>query len=388
MEDVSFKECPFCKKKIRKEAVKCRFCGEWLEQNVQTKPSGEIPASEFPKVEDPPAIGSKEAKHETIPPVKKEISQKTLYWISTALLAACGVIVFAGFASVHWNGLSPAKQGETIANVTIGLFKVLFVAVVISRFEKRKGYRLLNFSVVFAVCTAIGIYYFFDARHKAQAEKAVADRQYVSDLNNLQEFLKQGAVGDIPTFKLTGDADDDAISQVMNDFYRNYIQAYREANSAMLKLNAVDVFDNSVLTNKFNLQLEIDNRTAGRQIIETLASNTSSMLTAAGKEYESQNVSEESKKGVRKVFDNLTPQFNTMFAWWVRKQNADQVLLQFLNDNFGDFELKDGKIVFGNQANVQRYAELAKNIQDAMTEVQGLQTQAAARVDAIKAKVQ
>ncbi|MGO9586334.1 MAG: hypothetical protein ACLP2Y_09080, partial [Limisphaerales bacterium] len=32
MENDGFKLCPFCKEKIRKEAVKCRFCGEWLEE--------------------------------------------------------------------------------------------------------------------------------------------------------------------------------------------------------------------------------------------------------------------------------------------------------------------------------------------------------------------
>src|SRR5438128_5655854 len=37
MTDSAFKVCPFCKEQIRQEAVKCRFCGEWL------KPSTEKP---------------------------------------------------------------------------------------------------------------------------------------------------------------------------------------------------------------------------------------------------------------------------------------------------------------------------------------------------------
>jgi hypothetical protein len=34
-----FKACPFCKQEIRREAVKCRFCGEWLEQVMQPPPA-------------------------------------------------------------------------------------------------------------------------------------------------------------------------------------------------------------------------------------------------------------------------------------------------------------------------------------------------------------
>ena len=44
MEDASFKDCPFCKERIRKEAVKCRYCGEWLEEAHEGQKSSFSPS--------------------------------------------------------------------------------------------------------------------------------------------------------------------------------------------------------------------------------------------------------------------------------------------------------------------------------------------------------
>ena len=47
MQDAGFKQCPFCKEKIRSEAVKCRFCGEWLEEISHPK-SESLTQNEIP----------------------------------------------------------------------------------------------------------------------------------------------------------------------------------------------------------------------------------------------------------------------------------------------------------------------------------------------------
>jgi len=48
-----FKVCPFCKEHIRKHAVKCRFCGEWLEEACRTEPALNQGQGESPQTTPP-----------------------------------------------------------------------------------------------------------------------------------------------------------------------------------------------------------------------------------------------------------------------------------------------------------------------------------------------
>jgi hypothetical protein len=90
MKDNGFKICPFCGEKIRKEAVKCRFCGEWFGQvdadspNQQGASETRIPPS-FSKPTESPLPAKKETNNITRQRIKRESSSKTLFWIGMTL---------------------------------------------------------------------------------------------------------------------------------------------------------------------------------------------------------------------------------------------------------------------------------------------------------------
>jgi hypothetical protein len=393
MQDAGFKQCPFCKEKIRTEAVKCRFCGEWLEQasaifpDSQKKTEASI-LPPFPKPAESPMPDKTENKTATPKRILKEVSQKTLFWISVSLLTVCCLLWVLGFASGHWSQLSPAKQGEAIGNIIVGMIKIFFVAGLVSWGIKDKTEKLLAFSVVIAVSTAIGAYYFHVGRQEAQQKARESDTILASNINNLEGFIKGGATGDIPEFKPTGDADTDTFFQTTRDFYAEYFQGWRKAGADIEALQEMSISDCLLFTNKFYLEPQIQDRIAGQQVIEGFRTNALSMIENYKQKCAALNVTEEYKQGILKSLDKMSPQFEAMFDANIKSQKTDQALLQFLHDNFEDYEFKDGTILFATAANRQKYDELAKDVQDASSEVDGFQKRGLAAIEAAKLKLQ
>ena len=212
--------------------------------------------------------------------------------------------------------------------------------------------------------------------------------QLVENINGLQHFIQQGAVGNIPEFKPTGDADSDTFFQATRDFYTKYFQGWRQMNAKLETLQEKAVFDDGLLTNKSYLSSEIQKRIVGQKVIAEFATNAISMMANFKRDCAGLQVGEEFKQGALKSLDKMSPQFEAMFTAWVKSQKTEQTLLQFLADNFQDYELKGGAILFGNASNRQKYDELAKGVQDASAEVEDFQKRGMAAMEASKRKFQ
>jgi cytochrome bd-type quinol oxidase subunit 2 len=133
------KACPNCKLINPPEAVRCdcgyNFVSKKANANLQTK------------------------------------APKIVYWISAGLLLGCGLFLFIFLWESDWSQFSPQKMQSVTSKLTAIIIRTLVCAGLVAWVVKRKGYRLLTFSIVCTIMTIIGAYYFHVGKQEAEQKQ-------------------------------------------------------------------------------------------------------------------------------------------------------------------------------------------------------------------------
>src|SRR5664280_1120710 len=179
-EGAGLKICPFCKEQIREEAVKCRFCGEWLGEAITrtTVPESDAKATRSGGV-DPelgavgraivtnqetdgastastPATPAAEAGVAGKPP-RQKVSWMD-YWYGYLYMAFCGYLTYCAVTRFLFNALTPAPPGNLRTRVAywLGLVAAAGLTVFFAYATYTLLWRRVRMGLIYAVVTLHG----------------------------------------------------------------------------------------------------------------------------------------------------------------------------------------------------------------------------------------